>query len=128
MRTLPPGPSAPRVITLNAILRAVFGAEGTEFTQLRKLLPSFVALGSRLVVLPIPAVDFGRWSPWGRFWLMRREYDAIVEKLIAKAERDDNLDEREDRARSTPAATPYEMRQSSKCSARARSSTSWDGR
>jgi cytochrome P450 family 138 len=83
-------------ITLNAILRAVFGAEGAEFAQLRALLPPFVALGSRLVVLPIPEVDFGRWSPWGRFRLMRREYDAIVGKLITKAERDDNLDERDD--------------------------------
>ncbi|MBP2325061.1 cytochrome P450 [Kibdelosporangium banguiense] len=83
-------------ITLNAILRAVFGAEGEEFDQLRELLPRAVTFGSRLAVLPIPTVDWGRWSPWGRFWLMRREYDAIVEKLIAKAEQDKNLDERND--------------------------------
>jgi cytochrome P450 len=81
-------------ITLNAILRAVFGAEGAEFAELRELLPRFVRLGSRLVTLPIPSVDWGRWSPWGRFWLMRREYDVIVEKLITKAERD--LDGRND--------------------------------
>src|SRR6185295_11923518 len=80
-------------ITLNAILRAVFGAEGAEFVQLRELLPRLVNLGSRLVTLPIPTVDLGRWSPWGRFWAMRREYDAIVETLIAKA---DNLDDRDD--------------------------------
>ncbi len=79
-------------ITLNAILRAVFGAEGEEFARLRELLPPAVTLGSRLAVLPIP--DLGRWSPWGRFWAMRREYDAIVERLIAKAERD--LGERDD--------------------------------
>jgi cytochrome P450 len=82
-------------ITLNAILRAVFGAEGAEFTQLRELLPPFVTLGSRLAVLPIPKVDLGRWSPWGRFWMMRREYDAIIERLITKAAQDD-LDQRDD--------------------------------
>jgi cytochrome P450 family 138 len=82
-------------ITLSAILRAVFGAEGEELARLRALLPPFVALGSRLAVLPITRADLGRWSPWGRFWIMRREYDAIVESLIARAARDD-LDRRDD--------------------------------
>ncbi|MFB9303784.1 cytochrome P450 [Kibdelosporangium philippinense] len=77
-------------ITLNAILRAVFGAEGAEFDELRDLLPRFVELGSRFAVLPIPQ---GTWGPWRKFWAMRREYDAIVERLIAKA---DDLDERDD--------------------------------
>ena len=83
-------------ITLNVILRAVFGAEGSELARLRELLPRLVTLGSRLAVVPVPQVDWGRWSPWGRFWAMRREYDAIVERLIATAERDDDLDERDD--------------------------------
>jgi hypothetical protein len=92
-REFPTLPSTMR-ITLNAILRAVFGAEGTEFAELRELLPPFVTLGSRLATLPVPTVDWGRWSPWGRFWLMRREYDAIVARLIAKAVPD--LDGRDD--------------------------------
>ncbi|MFB9685122.1 cytochrome P450 [Amycolatopsis plumensis] len=70
-------------ITLNAILRAVFGAEGAEFAELRELLPPFVTLGSRLAVLPISKK--GRFNPWRRFERMRREYDAIVDRLIAKA-------------------------------------------
>jgi cytochrome P450 len=82
-------------ITLNAILRAVFGAEGAEFEQLRALLPPMVALGSKLALLPVPRIDLGRFSPWGRFWAMRRRYDAIVESLLAKAEQGD-LDGRED--------------------------------
>jgi cytochrome P450 family 138 len=41
-------------ITLNAILRAVFGADGAELAELRDLLPAMVKLGSRLVALPIP--------------------------------------------------------------------------
>jgi cytochrome P450 len=83
-------------ITLNVILRAVFGAEGAEFALLRELLPRSIKLGSKLAVMPVPRVDLGRWSPWGRFWLMRREYDEIVERLIARAEADPNLDARDD--------------------------------
>jgi hypothetical protein len=83
-------------ITLNAILRAVFGAEGAEFAELRELLPPFVTLGSRLAVVPVPKTGFGRLNPWHRFHRFRREYDAIVDRLIAKAQRQDSLDERDD--------------------------------
>ncbi|GAB3980177.1 cytochrome P450 [Actinoallomurus acanthiterrae] len=82
-------------ITLNAILRAVFGADGAELAELRALLPPWVSFGSRLAVLPIPQVDLGRWSPWGRFWMARRRYDAIVDRLIDKAAGED-LDQRDD--------------------------------
>ncbi|UOZ04100.1 cytochrome P450 [Amycolatopsis sp. WQ 127309] len=81
-------------ITLNAILRAVFGAEGAEFAELRALLPPFVTLGSRLAVLPISKK--GRLNPWRRFERLRRDYDAIVDRLIAKARADERLDERDD--------------------------------
>jgi cytochrome P450 family 138 len=91
-RPFPVLPSTMR-ITLNAILRAVFGAEGAEFTDLRDLLPKLVDLGSKLAVIPVPRVDLGRWSPWGRFWALRREYDAVVNRLIDKAT---DLDERND--------------------------------
>ena len=83
-------------ITLNAILRAVFGADGDELAELRVLLPAMVKLGSRLAVLPIPRTDLGRWSPWGRAYRYRREYDAIVDRLIAAARQDPRLDERND--------------------------------
>src|SRR5256885_9943367 len=73
-------------ITLNAILRGVLGGEGPEFDELRDLLPPFVTLGSRLAVLPIP--KRGRFNPWRRFEKMRRKYDAIVDRLIAKARPD----------------------------------------
>jgi cytochrome P450 len=82
-------------ITLGVILRAVFGAEGAELDQLRGLLPRMVALGSRLALLPVPRVELGGLSPWGRFRVMRRRYDAIVERLIATA-RDGDLDGRDD--------------------------------
>jgi cytochrome P450 family 138 len=94
-RSFPVLPSTMR-ITLNAILRAVFGAEGAEFDELRDLLPEMVTVGSRIALLPIPKRDFGRWTPWGRFRQMRREYDAIVNRLIDRANRDEQLDERGD--------------------------------
>ena len=47
-------------ITLNAILRTVFGAEGTALDELRDILPGMVLYASRLAVMP-PVVrrDFG---------------------------------------------------------------------
>ncbi|WP_414639556.1 cytochrome P450 [Actinocrinis sp.] len=93
-----PFPTLPSTmrITLNIILRAVFGAQGTQLDELRALLPRAIKLGSQLAVIPVPGIDLGRWSPWGRFWAMRREYDAIVERLIDTARSDPALDERDD--------------------------------
>jgi cytochrome P450 len=83
-------------ITLNVILRAVFGAEGTEFDALRKVMPPLVALGSQLVFLPWLHRDLGRWSPWGRFLALRREFDTIVGSLIDRVAADPNLEQRDD--------------------------------
>jgi cytochrome P450 len=84
-------------ITLNAILRAVFGAGGDEFDELRRWVPSMVALASRMAVLPLSARrDFGWFSPGGRFARYRRRYDDVIEQLIATARRDPNFAERSD--------------------------------
>ena len=83
-------------ITLNVILRAVFGAEGAEFDALRKVMPPLVALGSQLVFLPWLHRDLGRWSPWGRFLGLRREFDVIVGSLIDRVAADPNLEQRDD--------------------------------
>ena len=83
-------------ITLNAILRAVFGAEGTELDQLRRILPPWVTLGSRLVSLPAPSRRFGRYSPWGRLAEWRRQYDVVLDKLIANERADPNFENRAD--------------------------------
>ena len=83
-------------ITLNAILRAVFGAQGEEFESLRVLLPTMVTLGSRLTLMPGADIDLGWFSPRGRFRAYRREFDAIVDRLIAAARADPNLDQRND--------------------------------
>ena len=39
-------------ITLNVILRAVFGADGEQLDELRRIIPPWVTLGSRLAMLP----------------------------------------------------------------------------
>jgi cytochrome P450 len=84
-------------ITLNVILRAVFGAEGAEFDELRQLLPPMVVLGSRLALLPPWAGrDVGAWSPGARYNRYRRRYDAVIAGLIAKARRDPESDQRDD--------------------------------
>lgn len=83
-------------ITLNVILRAVFGAEGAELQQLRELLPKWVTLGSRLAVLPTPTHAPGRWSPWARLAEHRRTYEGLIDNLIARARRDPELEQRAD--------------------------------
>lgn len=83
-------------ITLNVILRAVFGAEGAELQQLRDLLPKWVTLGSRLAVLPTPSHAAGWWSPWARLAGYRRTYEGLIDRLIDRARRDPELDERTD--------------------------------
>jgi cytochrome P450 family 138 len=83
-------------ITLNAILRAVFGADGAELDELRRLIPPWVTLGSRLAALPKPKRTYGRFSPWGRLAEWRRQYDVVIDKLIAAERADPNFAERTD--------------------------------
>jgi cytochrome P450 len=83
-------------ITLNIILRAVFGAEGAEFQQLRELLPRLVELGSKLMGIPFLRPDLGWWSPGGRYRVHRRRFDRIIDSLIQKALADPHLEDRPD--------------------------------
>jgi cytochrome P450 len=83
-------------ITLNVILRAVFGAEGKEFDELRELLPRLVLVGSALAALPVPQKFLGRYGPWARFAAHRRHYDEIVGRLIDRAADDGHLADRDD--------------------------------
>ncbi|MEV6334711.1 cytochrome P450 [Nocardia vinacea] len=83
-------------ITLNVILRAVFGAEGKEFDELRDLLPKLVLVGSALAALPVPRKFLGRYGPWARFAAHRRNYDEIVGRLIDRAATDEHLADRDD--------------------------------
>ncbi|MET9026470.1 cytochrome P450 [Nocardia sp. NPDC004168] len=82
-------------ITLNVILRAVFGAEGADFEELRRLLPRLVLIGSGLAAIPVPQRALGRFGPWARFAAYRRRYDEIVGQLIDRAA-SDRIEERDD--------------------------------
>lgn len=83
-------------ITLNTILRAVFGADGEQLDELRRIIPPWVTLGSRLAVLPLPSRTYGRFSPWGRLARYRRTYDAVIDRLIAKVKADPDFESRDD--------------------------------
>jgi cytochrome P450 len=84
-------------ITVGAILRAVFGAEGPKLDELRETVPAMVTLGSLLVVCPpIMRRDLGPWSPWGHYMKKRRRFDAVIAELIAEARADPAIDERKD--------------------------------
>ena len=84
-------------LTLNAILRAVFGEEGHALNELRHLLPATIRVGSLLHLLPtVVERDFGRWSPGGHLLRYRRRIDAVVDSLIAEARADPALEERSD--------------------------------
>lgn len=83
-------------ITLNAILRAVFGADGAHLDELRRIIPLWVTLGSRCATLPTPKRDYGRWHPWSRLAEYRRRYDEVVGRLIDEVAADPRLDERDD--------------------------------
>jgi cytochrome P450 len=84
-------------ITLNAILRTVFGAEGAALDELRKLLPDMVLHASRLAVMPpIVRRDFGTWSPGGKLASNRERYDEIIRRLISDIRNDPKFDERND--------------------------------
>jgi cytochrome P450 len=79
-------------ITLNTILRAVFGAEGPALDELRALIPPAITIGSRLHLLPkVAARDFGEWSPGPRLRRMRRRIDEVIHSLIADARADANV-------------------------------------
>ena len=84
-------------ITLNAILRTVFGAQGSAFDELRELFPPMIPLASRMAVMPAAfRRDFGPWSPWGRVQRYRRRYNEIIAGLIAEARNDPAFEERSD--------------------------------
>lgn len=83
-------------ITLDTILRAIFGAEDKEFDDLRSLMPRIVELGQRIIYLPWLRRDLGAWSPGHRFREMRAELDRIMASLIAKALADPDLAQRTD--------------------------------
>jgi hypothetical protein len=87
-------------ITLNAIIRAVFGADGDRYRELademRTVFPSMINIGSRIGAIPFLQRDLGRFSPWGQFLRQRRRFEWGVNTLLDDARRDPGLQDRTD--------------------------------
>jgi cytochrome P450 family 138 len=84
-------------ITLNVILRTIFGADGAELEELREIVPRYAKFGSAMVkFMPVPKLRTQRYSPWRRMDEVRRAFDQVIFTLIDKAEADPGLGERTD--------------------------------
>jgi cytochrome P450 len=83
-------------ITLNIILRTVFGAEGEETRELATLLPKLVTSASRLSLLQPLQRDLGPGSPGRRFKALRARYDAIIGRMIDARLANPHPDDRQD--------------------------------
>ncbi|HTX45625.1 MAG TPA: cytochrome P450, partial [Solirubrobacteraceae bacterium] len=83
-------------ITLRVILRAVFGAEGAQLSELELMIPKMTQIGQKIVAVPPLGRDLGRWSIGGRYRPMRARYDQLIDDLIQKHLDDPGLDERID--------------------------------
>ncbi|MFL0181639.1 cytochrome P450 [Mycobacterium sp. SMC-15] len=92
-------PSATR-ISLEVMLRVVFGANGDHLNELRQLVPPLVQLGSRLAVLPVPRFIRrrvrGHRTPWGRFRERRQAYHDAIGRLVENVKADPEFDTRTD--------------------------------
>lgn len=94
-RPFPVLPSMMR-ITLNAILRTVFGAAGAELDELREIIPPWVTLGQRIAALPMPPRELRRFGPWSKLDDWRQRYDIVIDTLIADEQSDPNFLDRTD--------------------------------
>jgi len=76
-----------RELTLQIILRVVFGARDDELTALRRAIDDTLATVRSLPSLLAMAVvrkDLGPQSPWGRFRVAVERFDAILFELLAR--------------------------------------------
>jgi cytochrome P450 len=84
-------------ITLDVILRAVFGVRGEErLARFRATLPQLTEASGLVMWLPFLRHNFGRWSPWARFLRMRRAVDQLVYEEISQRRADPDASERDD--------------------------------
>ncbi|PRC43767.1 cytochrome P450, partial [Mycobacterium sp. ITM-2017-0098] len=83
-------------ITLNVILRTLFGGDGTEVDTLREIIPPHMRLGQLTAFLPTPAHWARLHGPWKRLDEFRHAFDRIVSTQIDRADAERNRDERTD--------------------------------
>ena len=84
-------------ITLDVILRAVFGVRGEDrLARFRATLPQLTEASGVVMWLPFLRHNFGPWSPWARFQRMRRAVDELVYEEIRLRRADPRMEERDD--------------------------------
>ena len=86
-------------ITLNVILRTIFGADGTEgdeLEQLSEIVPPFMKIAQPMAFVPAPPFWTRRYGPWRKLDEFREAFDRIVCTLVDRADADPGLGERAD--------------------------------
>lgn len=84
-------------ITLEVILRAVFGLRGRErFDRAWPLVDEFARRANLIVLFPFIRRDLGRWSPWQRFKRARAALDQFLYEEIEQRRKEADLAERDD--------------------------------
>jgi cytochrome P450 len=83
-------------ITLNVMLRTIFGADAPELGELRDTVPPYIKRGQLLVFVSAPPAWARRFSPWRKLDVFREAFDSIVCTLADRAETDPRLSERTD--------------------------------
>ena len=86
---------AARTITLDIILRTVFGASGAALEALRRAVLDVLGEFSVFHIVSALRIDLGPRSPWGRFVARRAALDALLFALIRerRAQREEGRDD-----------------------------------
>jgi cytochrome P450 len=86
-----------QAVTLEVILRAVFGVRGEErLSRFRTLLPRLGESVGLQMWLPFLRRNLGPWSPWARFIRLRDEVDELVYGEIRARRAEPDAGERDD--------------------------------
>ncbi len=86
-----------RELTLDIILRVVFGARDEELARIRAMIEETletVRSLPRVLAMAVVRKDLGPWSPWGRFRAAVDRFDAELYALLARVRaetRDDSM-------------------------------------
>jgi cytochrome P450 len=86
-----------RAITLEVILRAVFGLEGERLARHRELVAALLGFASRrLLIMPAFRRDLGPLTPWRRFVAVRAQVREVVLATVRERRADGGLEGRAD--------------------------------
>ena len=86
-----------RAITLEVILRAVFGVRGqARFERARDLVTTFADEAGLISMFPAARRDLGRVSPWSRFKRASSALDTFLYEEITRRRAEPDLAERDD--------------------------------